>query len=51
MLARHVLAVDPPGEVDQQFLKDAGQKEPVALPARARSSCTPASRPRRAPAG
>ena len=33
--AVRVLAIDPPGEVDQQLVKRAPQEEPVALAARA----------------
>ena len=51
LLPLDVLAVHPPGEVDQQLLEGALQEQPVALAARGRSSCRPASRPRRAPAG
>ncbi len=48
LLPLGVLAVDPPGEVQQQLVHHPGEEVEVA---RRRRSRTPAARPRRAPAG
>ena len=48
LLPPAVLAVDPPGEVEQQLVQHPGQEVVVA---RRRRSRRPAARPRRAPAG
>jgi hypothetical protein len=36
VLPFRVLAVDPPGEVDQEFLEDPRQEDPVAVPSSSR---------------
>src|SRR5205823_3905971 len=36
MFPENILAIHPPGEIDEQLLKDAGQKEAITLPPRAR---------------
>ena len=48
LLPGAVLAVDPPGEVEQQLVEHPGQEVEVAASRRSR---TPAARPMRAPAG
>ncbi len=51
MVALGVLAIHPPGEVEQQLLEDPREEESVARSPPGRSSCRRASRPRREPAG
>ena len=51
VFAVEVLAIDPPGEVQEQFLKDPLEKPKVAVPLVRRSSYRLATRPTRAPAG
>ncbi len=50
VLAAGVLAIDPPGEVDQELLEGGGEEDAGRAGRAGRSSCRPASRPRRAPA-
>ena len=52
VVALGVLAVDPPGEVEQQLVEDALEEVAVAVPVRCRVDLdTRAAPPRRAPAG